>query len=224
MTIKSPMISSYSLIADLCLCKLDLSAAFYTTDHYILLRRLQDVIWIKGTVLGWFKTYLSDRFQFFLVNEESSSHTRVSCGVPQGSVLGPILFTLYMLPSGNFIRQHGINFHSHVDDTQLCLSMKRGETNQLVKLQAYRQRPGWLKLFCTLIQTKLKLFPLYLSASGRNETEEFCVPGVMVFVVPSFLSDPSWSRQMAALPESGSVRGFFLLKSFFSFHSRIVHA
>ena len=87
---------------------LDLSAAFDMVDHSILLQRLEHVIGIKGTALGWFKSYLSEVFQFVLVNEESSSHTRVSHGVPQGSVLGPILFTLYMLPLGNIIRQHGI--------------------------------------------------------------------------------------------------------------------
>ena len=62
-------------------------------------------------------SHLSDRFQFVLVNEESSSHTRVSHGVPQGFVLGPILFSLYMLPLGNIIRQHGINFHRYADDS-----------------------------------------------------------------------------------------------------------
>ena len=76
---------------------LDLSAAFDTINYSILLQRLEHVIGINETALGWFKLYLSDRFQFVLVNEESSSHTRVSDGVPQGSVLGLILFTLYML-------------------------------------------------------------------------------------------------------------------------------
>ena len=83
---------------------LDLSAALDAVDHSILLQRLEHVIGIKGTALGWFKSFLSDRFQFVLVNEESSSHTRVCHGVPQGSLLGPILFTLYMLPLGNIIR------------------------------------------------------------------------------------------------------------------------
>jgi len=87
---------------------LDLSAAFDTIDHSILLQRPERVIGINGPALGWFKSYLSDRFQFVHVNEESSSHTRVSRGVPQGSVIGSILFTLYMLPLGNIIRQHDI--------------------------------------------------------------------------------------------------------------------
>ena len=81
---------------------LDLSAAFYTIYHNIILQRLEHQSCIKGTALSWFRSYLSDRSQFVHVNVESSINTTVSHGVPQGSVLGPILFYFIYAP----FRQH----------------------------------------------------------------------------------------------------------------------
>uniref|UniRef100_A0A3B3IBG4 Reverse transcriptase domain-containing protein n=1 Tax=Oryzias latipes TaxID=8090 RepID=A0A3B3IBG4_ORYLA len=141
---------------------LDLSAAFDTIDHGILLHRLEQDIGIRGSALQWFKSYLSHRYQFINVNGHSSQCTRVNYGVPQGSVLGPILFTLYMIPLGNIIRKHSINFHCYADDTQLYLSMKPDQNDQIEKLNAcIRDIKTWMTINCLLLNPE-KTEVLYL--------------------------------------------------------------
>ena len=83
---------------------LDLSAACDTVDHEILLRRLSCMLGISGSVLQWFRSYLTDRKHKVVVNDVFSKSTSLTYGVPQGSVLGPILFTIYMLPLGEIMK------------------------------------------------------------------------------------------------------------------------
>ena len=74
---------------------LDISKAFNTIDHNILLSKLYKY-GIRGNTLNWFMNYLSNRYQFVSVTNTSSSFLGIECGVQQGSILGPILFLLYI--------------------------------------------------------------------------------------------------------------------------------
>ena len=82
---------------------LDFSKAFDTVDHNILLTKLYYYV-IRGNALQWFKSYMSQRKQFVSYNGTSSSVKTVCCGVPQGSILGPILFLLYINDLSNICK------------------------------------------------------------------------------------------------------------------------
>ena len=100
---------------------LDLSAAFDKVDHVILLQRLERCLCLRGTVLNWFSSYLTGRSFSVSVGNFESDEVRIPYGVPQGSILGPLLFNLYMLPLGSIIQQYNISYHSYADDTLLYI-------------------------------------------------------------------------------------------------------
>ena len=102
---------------------LDLSAAFDTIDHGILLHTLQHEVGITGQFLRWIERYLRDRSQAVRISGKQSENTPLTCGVPQGSVLGPLLFSIYTIPLARIIRSHGLSYHLYADDTQLYLEL-----------------------------------------------------------------------------------------------------
>ncbi len=88
---------------------LDLSAAFDTIDHSILITRLETVFGVSDSALKWFKSHLSDRKQFVVMGGCRSEVGVVHSGVPQGSVLGPLLFSIYIFPLGQLLRTLGLS-------------------------------------------------------------------------------------------------------------------
>jgi hypothetical protein len=98
---------------------LDLSAAFDTVDHQTLLSRLSQRFGVQGDSLKWFCSYLTDRKQHVTIQSSPSMDSILATGVPQGSVLGPKLFTCYSSPLGDIMREHDANSHQYADDTQL---------------------------------------------------------------------------------------------------------
>lgn len=98
---------------------IDLSAAFDTVDHETLLRRLRKSYGLDGVVIDWFRSYLSGRTQCVRTAKTMSTSSLVECGVPQGSVLGPILFLLYAADVLQLIKRHQLHPHAYADDCQI---------------------------------------------------------------------------------------------------------
>ena len=135
---------------------LDLSAAFDLIDHSTLLGCLLDWFGVGGLALKWFPSYLTERYQSVKIGSTLSNLQKLLFGVPQGSVLGPLLFSLYTSPLSTLIGKHkAINFHFYADDTQLYVHLSnRNASASFDKLnRCLRDVKEWMSA------SKLKLNP-----------------------------------------------------------------
>lgn len=128
---------------------LDLSAAFDTVDHNVLLSRLEQVVGIRASALNWFQSYLMNRSFSVNIGKFHSSSVPLTCGVPQGSTLAPMLFSLYMLPFGSIFEKYGICYHCYADDTQIYIPLTH--KNGLDPVAAcFLDVKAWMSLFLSL--------------------------------------------------------------------------
>ena len=169
---------------------LDLSAAFDTVDHEILFSTLQTHFGIFGTALSWFKSYLSNRTQSVFIDNQKSDSKILVFGVPQGSVLGPILFLMYTKPLLQSIDNQNIKNQSFADDTQLYRSSKPSDVTESIKnietcIQGVKGWMGENKLKLNDDKTEVLLFHSKKSFSRISKPDHLQVGSSNISFSPS---------------------------------------
>ena len=137
---------------------IDLKKAFDTVNHTILLRKLEHY-GIRGPALKWFTSYLTDRKQFVSVNGINSTTQAISCGVPQGSVLGPLLFLLYINDLPNISSK--LKFFLFADDTNIYFESDNLQNLEKVMNKELEKLYEWLcinRLSLNITKTNYVIF------------------------------------------------------------------
>ena len=155
----------------LLIAMLDMSAAFDTVNHEILIKRLNMTFGITGKALQWFKSYLTDRTVCVSIGNTLSDKAQLDCSLPQGSKLGPRLYSDYTQPLGNLLQLLLLLYHCYADDTGLAKSMSLSSTDaQYEAVSNLGQSISSIQKWTT--NNKLKLNPskteFMVACSTRN--------------------------------------------------------
>ena len=157
---------------------LDMSAAFDTIDHSLLLSLLSDSYGIDGNVLEWFRSYLCHRSCSVNINNTFSDFICLLFGVPQGSILGPILFILYTKHVQHIASKYGLYIQLYADDTQLYIGFNSKSTTSVETAK--------INIECCIKEIKVWMCTRYLKLN-EDETK------LLFFAKPSFGVQNSFS-------------------------------
>ena len=159
---------------------LDLSSAFDTLDHEILFESLHSRFGLTGNVLSWIKSYLFHRSEAVSINGILSNLQPVKTGVPQGSILGPILFNLYISPIEDIVHAHALSTLLYADDVQLYFSLSTSNIDEPILLleSCLSDLNVWFsenKLVCNPLKSNV----VYFSPRSRNSSANFSIKSVL---------------------------------------------
>ncbi len=204
-------------------------------DHNILLERLENWVGLSGMALKWFRSYLEGRGYFVSIGEHKSKWTSMTCGVPQGSILAPLLFSLYMLPLSQIMRKNQIAYHSYADDTQIYLALSPNDYSPIDSLcQCIDEINSWMcQNFLQLNKEKTEVIAFgnkdevlkvnaYLDSRGQTTKNQVRNLGVILE------TDLSFSSHVKAVTKSAyyHLKNIARIRCFVSSHDleKLVHA
>lgn len=214
---------------------LDLSAAFDTVDHNILIDRLETYVGLSGTVLGWFKSYLNNRDYFVSIGSHISEKNTMQYGVPQGSILGPLLFNLYMLPLYQIFDECKVAYHSYADDTQIYLAVSPNDFSPIESLCLCLEKVNdWMQQnFLQLNRDKTEIIVFgnkegKLKLSSHLESRTFKVQASVKNLGVIMDSDLSFSAHIKSITKSAfwHLRNISKIRDFVSKQDleKLIHA
>ena len=165
-TAVTKMFSDLLVAADngeMALCVLDLTAAFDTVDHDLLLLWLERQFGLRGIVLAWLRSYLSGRVLYVCTVGCTSFVVYIVYSVPQGSVLDPLLFIVYTADLASVAQKHNVTVQAFADDTQMYLYCSRDDTTSAAKSRTLHRRCRSVDVQAQYGQDRV--------AMGRNEAQ-----------------------------------------------------
>lgn len=210
---------------------LDLSAAFDLVDHSILLNRLKNRFFIDHTVLDWFKSYLSDRNYSVKINCSISNGIITLYGVPQGSILGPILFLLYISEIESIAEMHGLNIHIFADDMQLYISFQNCNAMQSISTieNCLRHIKSWMMSnFLKINEDKTDLLMISPIRSNCDSLDDVCISFGGSIVLPSSTVTNLGVKIDSSMTFHAQInyitsKGYFYLNNFYRVADKLDH-
>ena len=152
-----------------------MSAAFDTVNHNILLERIKSEFGLSEKVISWFASYLNNRLQHVVVYGARSVSVGLNHGVPQSSVLGPKLFSMYPYPLGSITSRHGLKCHIYADDTQIYFAIgAEVDLNVMVSRTAdcIKELKQWLAINMLQLNSEKSEFIIFTPKSMTELTND----------------------------------------------------